>query len=342
MLPALQSLLDDHAERHPRGRQRRPAAARHRRHADSAVSARPGEGAAARVVGDAGVRADGLERPRHRGDQPGHRAAAHRGAPRRPSDRAVAATGPRPKALARPAQRPRPRRFRDSACSNSSAARAERRRDGTAREWADDAPADVDDLNVIAVRYLPDERVSPSARRRVQSTTGRSPNTAIRAVTLAALAPRPGERLWDVGAGSGSIAIEWCRSWRGCTRGRVRARRAAPPQHRRSTPRPSASASTCAATRRTRSTAPSTVGDLHRRRPDPARSARRMPRQACPPADAWSPTPSPRSPKPLLAQAHSRFGGELQRFQHYQGEPLGGFTGWRPQMPDHPVVGDQA
>lgn len=32
----------------------------------------------------------------------------------------------------------------------------------------------------------------------------------IRALTLAALAPRPGEVLWDLGAGSGSIAIEWC------------------------------------------------------------------------------------------------------------------------------------
>ncbi|CCJ08568.1 bifunctional cobalt-precorrin-7 (C(5))-methyltransferase/cobalt-precorrin-6B (C(15))-methyltransferase [Methylocystis sp. SC2] len=31
----------------------------------------------------------------------------------------------------------------------------------------------------------------------------------IRAVTLAALAPRKGELLWDVGAGAGSIAIEW-------------------------------------------------------------------------------------------------------------------------------------
>lgn len=30
-----------------------------------------------------------------------------------------------------------------------------------------------------------------------------------RALTLAALAPRPGETLWDIGAGSGSIAIEW-------------------------------------------------------------------------------------------------------------------------------------
>ncbi|MEG3080415.1 precorrin-6y C5,15-methyltransferase (decarboxylating) subunit CbiE [Halomonas sp. 5021] len=31
----------------------------------------------------------------------------------------------------------------------------------------------------------------------------------IRAMTLAALAPKPGERLWDIGTGSGSIAIEW-------------------------------------------------------------------------------------------------------------------------------------
>lgn len=33
-----------------------------------------------------------------------------------------------------------------------------------------------------------------------------------RAVTLSALAPQPGEMLWDVGAGAGSIAIEWLRA----------------------------------------------------------------------------------------------------------------------------------
>jgi precorrin-6Y C5,15-methyltransferase (decarboxylating) len=32
----------------------------------------------------------------------------------------------------------------------------------------------------------------------------------IRALTLAALAPRAGEVLWDLGAGSGSISVEWC------------------------------------------------------------------------------------------------------------------------------------
>jgi len=31
----------------------------------------------------------------------------------------------------------------------------------------------------------------------------------VRALALCALAPRPGERLWDIGAGSGSVGIEW-------------------------------------------------------------------------------------------------------------------------------------
>lgn len=38
----------------------------------------------------------------------------------------------------------------------------------------------------------------------------------VRAITLAALAPLPGQLLWDVGAGCGSISIEWLRSHRQC------------------------------------------------------------------------------------------------------------------------------
>jgi precorrin-6B C5,15-methyltransferase / cobalt-precorrin-6B C5,C15-methyltransferase len=38
----------------------------------------------------------------------------------------------------------------------------------------------------------------------------------VRAATLAALAAAPDQLLWDVGAGAGSIAIEWMRSTRGC------------------------------------------------------------------------------------------------------------------------------
>ena len=38
---------------------------------------------------------------------------------------------------------------------------------------------------------------------------GQITKSDIRAMTLAALAPRRGELLWDIGAGSGSVAIEW-------------------------------------------------------------------------------------------------------------------------------------
>lgn len=37
----------------------------------------------------------------------------------------------------------------------------------------------------------------------------------IRALTLSALAPRPGQLLWDIGGGSGSISVEWCLAARG-------------------------------------------------------------------------------------------------------------------------------
>lgn len=43
---------------------------------------------------------------------------------------------------------------------------------------------------------------------------GKLTKREIRAATLAALQPMPGQLLWDVGAGSGSVAIEWLRQHR--------------------------------------------------------------------------------------------------------------------------------
>ncbi len=43
----------------------------------------------------------------------------------------------------------------------------------------------------------------------VFESDGQMTRRPIRAITLSALAPRPGERLWDIGSGSGSVAIEW-------------------------------------------------------------------------------------------------------------------------------------
>jgi precorrin-6Y C5,15-methyltransferase (decarboxylating) len=39
---------------------------------------------------------------------------------------------------------------------------------------------------------------------------GQITKSPIRALTLSALAPRSGEHLWDLGAGSGSVSVEWC------------------------------------------------------------------------------------------------------------------------------------
>lgn len=49
----------------------------------------------------------------------------------------------------------------------------------------------------------------------VFANDGQITKRPIRALTLSALAPRPGELLWDIGGGSGSISAEWCLAARG-------------------------------------------------------------------------------------------------------------------------------
>ncbi len=207
----------------------------------------------------------------------------------------------------------------------------EHRRDGTARQWAADPPSGVDDLNVIAVRYLPDERVS-SLPDDAFAHDGQITKQTIRAVTLAALAPRPGERLWDVGAGSGSIAVEWCRSWRGCTavafeRDELRRNtiqhntavfgvsielRGEAPDAFEGTPAPSAIFVGGGLTQ---------PGLLDACLEQLSAGGRLVANAVTVESEA------------VVAQAHSRLGGNLRRFQYYLGEPLGGFTTWRPQRP---------
>jgi precorrin-6Y C5,15-methyltransferase (decarboxylating) len=85
---------------------------------------------------------------------------------------------------------------------------------GTADAWRNRRFAD---LNTIAVecRAGPDARLLSRLAGLPDGAfehDGQLTKREVRAATLAALAPLPGERLWDVGAGCGSIAIEWLRS----------------------------------------------------------------------------------------------------------------------------------
>ena len=283
--------------------------------------ARPGHSAAARVVGDAGLRAGRLGRAGHRGDQPGHRRARTprcAAAARRSCCRATDHPGDAGAA----AERRRPRRLRDHACSSSSAARpngAATASPGTGRRAARRRRRPQRDRSALPARRtrvhaLPDDAFAHD---------GQITKQTIRAVTLAALAPRPGELLWDVGAGSGSIAVEWCRSWPGCTavafeRDEQRRKRIA----------------------RSMRTAFGAMVDV---------------RGAAPEAFDGAPEPAAifigggltqpglldacfdrlaaggrlvanavtAESEAVVAQWYSRLGGELRRFQHYRGEPLG-------------------
>jgi precorrin-6Y C5,15-methyltransferase (decarboxylating) len=72
----------------------------------------------------------------------------------------------------------------------------------------------VDALNTVAIEVeaAPDARVlarAPGLADALFEHDGQITKREIRALTISALAPRRGEMLWDIGAGSGSVAIEW-------------------------------------------------------------------------------------------------------------------------------------
>jgi precorrin-6Y C5,15-methyltransferase (decarboxylating) len=94
----------------------------------------------------------------------------------------------------------------------------ERRIDGSAAHWSS---AECADLNIVAVEC------SADATAQLLPLAAGLPDTAyrhdgqltkrdVRAIALARLAPQPFEMLWDVGAGCGSISIEWLRAHPRC------------------------------------------------------------------------------------------------------------------------------
>jgi precorrin-6B C5,15-methyltransferase / cobalt-precorrin-6B C5,C15-methyltransferase len=91
---------------------------------------------------------------------------------------------------------------------------AERTSESTATDWGE---READPLHAIAIECLagpgaPALALVPGLPDDAYEHDGQLTKRHVRAITLAALAPVPAALLWDVGAGSGSIAIEWLRA----------------------------------------------------------------------------------------------------------------------------------
>lgn len=89
---------------------------------------------------------------------------------------------------------------------------------GIAATW--DA-TEIADLNAIAIHCLADAGVIslprvPGLPDDAYHHDGQLTKREVRSVTLSTLAPTPGQLLWDVGAGCGSISIEWMRTHPRC------------------------------------------------------------------------------------------------------------------------------
>lgn len=91
----------------------------------------------------------------------------------------------------------------------------ERRVEAVARDWRED----VAEFHTLAIECVADADMRLRARvpglpDEVFEHDGKMTKREVRAVTLARLAPVPGALLWDIGAGCGSVAIEWMRAAR--------------------------------------------------------------------------------------------------------------------------------
>jgi precorrin-6Y C5,15-methyltransferase (decarboxylating) len=205
----------------------------------------------------------------------------------------------------------------------------EARVEGSAAAWAGAASP----LNVVAVELagpvvgswtagLPDDAYEHD---------GQLTKRDLRASALARLAPQPGQLLWDVGAGAGSVGIEWMRAHPTCRaiaveRDPERVVRIAGNAVRLGVP----------GLRVITGVAPDCLTDL------PAPDAVFVGGGATSPGllDRCRQSLAPRGrlvahgvtieTEALLARMYAEHGGELTRIAIEHAEPIGSFTGWTP------------
>lgn len=207
--------------------------------------------------------------------------------------------------------------------------------------------AECSTLNVVAVDVRGTSATHltrvPGLPDDVFGTDGQLTKQEMRALTVSALAPAPGELLWDVGSGSGSIAIEWLRTHPRCRAVAFESDSARVPRISRNAERLGTPQLKIAGS------APESFTELpaQLRLPDAVmvgggvtqpgmldacwgalREGGRMVVNAVT-AESES----------LLLQWFSQHGGSLRKVQVYRAAPLGGFTAWRPHLPGTQWIG---
>jgi precorrin-6Y C5,15-methyltransferase (decarboxylating) len=213
---------------------------------------------------------------------------------------------------------------------------AERRFTGTAADWPH---PDTDPLVVTAVEVAADPGTVPlppvpGLPDDAYAHDGQLTKRDVRAAVLARLAPLPGQLLWDVGAGAGSLGIEWMRVHPSSRAVAIeadpeRARRIALNADRLGVP----------GLRVVEGRAPEALGDLPRPDAVVVGGGATTPLlldacwEALAPGGRLVVTAVTVETEAVLADWHARCGGALTRIAVAHAAPVGGFTGWKPAMP---------
>ncbi|MGI5284604.1 precorrin-6y C5,15-methyltransferase (decarboxylating) subunit CbiE [Nonomuraea polychroma] len=209
---------------------------------------------------------------------------------------------------------------------------------GTAATWASPG-SEPSALNVIAVECVAEPGVEPLARvpglpDAAFEHDGQLTKREVRAVSLSRLAPLPGRLLWDVGAGAGSIAIEWMRSHPACSAVAVESRADRAAAIARNAERLGVPSLRVVGGR-----APEALEGL------PAPDAVFVGGGVTAPGlleRCWAALrPGGRlvanavtlESESVIAQWYARLGGDLVRLAVQRASPVGSFTGWRAAMP---------
>jgi len=215
---------------------------------------------------------------------------------------------------------------------------AERIEESTADAWGDrDAAA----LHLVALEVKGKGTLlgrAPGLPDDAYEHDGEIASRDVRAVTLAALVPVPGQLLWDIGAGSGAVAIEWLRAAPGARaiaieRDDARAQQIARNALMLGVP----------SLRIVCGEAPAALDELDEldERPDAifigggltGYGLLTLCRKALRPGGRLVANVFTVEGETLLSRAQAERGGRLRRLSTAYAEPLGGFTGWRPARP---------